>query len=200
MHISSVLRYFGRLFLLFKLWGILRAGNPRASLVSSYAAPPCAVINLTWPPSSALAKRHRARSTHRAWLCRRIGTAEVPLGDSAFQQISLVFSIVPFWESVDSALVLQGFSLVPRSRSQLWIVFVRVAVPIPVLSSQFPVPRFGVSSSWFPVPASVQVGSQPFRARERALAPGVSTSSAKARELRSRHFGRHVFAQNSSKR
>ena len=152
-------------------WEFLRAGNPRASLVSSYAAPPCAVINLLWPPSSALAKRHRARLAHRAWLCRRIGTAEVPLGDSAFQQISSVFSIVPFWESVDSALVLQGFSLVPRSRSQLWIVFVRVAVPIPVLSSQFPVPRFGVSSSWFPVPASVQVGSQPKQSKTKGAVP-----------------------------
>ena len=116
-------------------------------------------------------KRHRAWLAHRAWLCRRIGTAEVPLGDSAFPTFCIAFTIVAFWKSIDFALGFKGFSQVPRLQSRLWIVFVGVPVSIPVLSLQFPVPHFEVSSSWFPVPASVQVGSQPKQGKAKGTGP-----------------------------
>ena len=95
----------------------------------------------------------------------------MPLGDSAFPTFCIAFTIVAFWESIEFALVFKRFSQVPRLRSQLWIVFASASVPIPVLSLQIPDPHFEVSSSWFPVPASVQVGSQPKQGKAKGAGP-----------------------------
>ena len=95
----------------------------------------------------------------------------MPLGDSASPRFCIAFTIVSFWESIDFVLVFKGVSQAPRLHSRLWIVFVSVPVTIPVLSLQFPVARFEVSSSWFPVPVSVQVGSQHKRCEGKGAGP-----------------------------
>ena len=133
-----------------------------------------------------------------AWLCRRIGTAEVPLGDSAFPRFCIAFTIVSFWKSIDFVLGLKGFRRFPDCipGCGLCLLVFQLPLQLSVCSSQLPGSRFHLPGSQFQFRSKLDLSTSV--ARERVPAPGASTASAKACEPQPRHVRRHVFAQKSS--